>query len=59
MASTVLVANTGRPTGSPAARRMRTEDIIPAVLYGRGMTPVSASPSGVVTCASPCPAPPA
>ena len=41
MASTVLVANTGRPTGSPAARRMRTEDNIPAVLYGRGMTPVS------------------
>jgi large subunit ribosomal protein L25 len=41
MASTVLVANTGRPTGSPAARRMRTDDIIPAVLYGHGMTPVS------------------
>ena len=41
MASTVLVANTGRPTGSPAARRMRAEDIIPAVLYGHGMTPVS------------------
>jgi large subunit ribosomal protein L25 len=41
MASTVLVANTGRPTGSAAARRMRTEDSIPAVLYGRGMTPVS------------------
>ena len=43
MASTVLVANTGRPTGSPAARRMRGEDIIPAVLYGHGMTPVSVS----------------
>ena len=41
MASTVLVANTGRPTGSAAARRMRTEDNIPAVLYGHGMTPVS------------------
>ncbi len=41
MASTVLVANTGRPTGSAAARRMRHEDVIPAVLYGHGMTPVS------------------
>jgi large subunit ribosomal protein L25 len=40
MASTVLVATTGRPTGSAAARRMRAEDSIPAVLYGRGMTPV-------------------
>jgi large subunit ribosomal protein L25 len=40
MASTVLVANTGRPTGSAAARRMRTADQIPAVLYGHGMTPV-------------------
>ena len=41
MASTVLVANTGRPTGSAAARRMRNEDVIPAVLYGHGMTPVA------------------
>lgn len=41
MASTVLVANTGRPSGSAAARRMRREDIIPAVVYGRGMTPLS------------------
>ena len=41
MASTVLVANTGRPTGSPAARRMRNDDVIPAVLYGHGMTPLS------------------
>ena len=41
MASTVLVANTGRPTGSAAARRMRHDDVIPAVLYGHGMTPVS------------------
>ena len=40
MASTVLVANTGRPTGSSAARRMRTDDVIPAVLYGHGMTPL-------------------
>ncbi len=41
MASTVLVANTGRPTGSSASRRMRTDDVIPAVLYGHGMTPLS------------------
>ncbi len=40
MASTVLVANTGRPTGSAAARRMRADGQIPAVLYGHGMTPV-------------------
>lgn len=41
MASTVLVANTGRPTGSSSARRMRHDDVIPAVLYGHGMTPLS------------------
>ena len=40
MASTVLVADTGRPTGSAAARRMRAADSIPGVLYGHGMTPV-------------------
>jgi len=40
MASTVLVANTGRPTGSAASRRMRTDDVIPAVLYGHGMAPL-------------------
>jgi large subunit ribosomal protein L25 len=43
MASTVLVANTGRPTGSAAARRMRVGDVVPAVLYGHGMTPVPVS----------------
>jgi large subunit ribosomal protein L25 len=43
MASTVLVANTGRPTGSAAARRMRREDAVPGVLYGHGMEPVSVS----------------
>jgi|HigsolmetaAR202D_1030399.scaffolds.fasta_scaffold10106_3 large subunit ribosomal protein L25 len=40
MASTVLVATTGRPTGSAAARRLRKNDIIPGVLYGQGMTPL-------------------
>ena len=41
MASTVLVADTGRPTGSAASRRMRAVDSIPGVLYGHGMTPVA------------------
>lgn len=38
---TTLVANTGRPTGSAASRRLRREDKIPGVLYGHGMTPVA------------------
>ena len=41
MASTVLVADIGRPTGSSAARRLRIADRIPGVLYGRGMSPVT------------------
>ena len=41
MASTVLVANTGRPTGSAASRRLRGDDRIPGVLYGHGMHPLS------------------
>src|SRR5829696_7091295 len=41
--STVLVADTGRSTGSPAARRMRREDRIPAVVYGQGMQPITIS----------------
>ncbi len=41
MSATVLTANTGRATGSPNSRRLRTEDLIPAVVYGQGMTPVS------------------
>ncbi|MGI9030292.1 MAG: 50S ribosomal protein L25 [Ilumatobacteraceae bacterium] len=41
MASTVLNAQTGRSTGSPASRRMRAADVIPGVLYGHGMTPVT------------------
>jgi large subunit ribosomal protein L25 len=39
--STVLVAETGRPTGSAHARRMRHEDHIPAVVYGQGMEPIT------------------
>jgi large subunit ribosomal protein L25 len=41
MASTVLVANTGRATGSAASRRLRAADSIPGVLYGHGMAPMS------------------
>jgi len=41
MSQTTLVAQTGRATGSSAARRLRSSDRIPGVLYGRGMTPVS------------------
>jgi len=43
MASTVLVANTGRPLGSAASRRLRSADTIPGVLYGHGMDPLSVS----------------
>jgi large subunit ribosomal protein L25 len=41
--STVLVAETGRPTGSANARRMRREDHVPAVVYGQGMEPITIS----------------
>jgi large subunit ribosomal protein L25 len=41
MSETVLVAETGRATGSANARRLRREDSIPAVVYGRGMDPIS------------------
>ncbi len=40
---TVLVAESGRATGSANARRMRREDHIPGVVYGHGMTPLSVS----------------
>ena len=43
MPQTTLSATTGRATGSPASRRLRTEGRIPGVLYGHGMTPVSVS----------------
>ena len=39
--STTLVATTGRNTGSAAARRLRREEKIPAVIYGQGMDPIS------------------
>jgi large subunit ribosomal protein L25 len=43
MSDTVLVAESGRTTGSAAARRMRADDVIPAVVYGLGMEPLSIS----------------
>ena len=36
-----LSAETGRPTGSSASRRLRAADRIPGVLYGQGMQPLS------------------
>jgi large subunit ribosomal protein L25 len=41
MSDTVLVANTGRATGSANSRRLRADDSIPAVVYGLGMAPLS------------------
>lgn len=43
MSETVLVAESGRSTGSANARRLRREDSIPAVVYGQGMEPISIS----------------
>jgi len=41
MSDTLLVAETGRETGSAASRRLRATDKIPAVLYGLGLKPTS------------------
>jgi len=41
--SETLLADTGRATGSADARRMRRDDVIPAVVYGQGMEPISVS----------------
>lgn len=43
MSETVLVAETGRATGSANARRLRRDDRIPAVVYGHGLDPVDLS----------------
>jgi large subunit ribosomal protein L25 len=43
MSQTVLVADSGRTTGSAASRRLRAADVIPGVLYGHGMDPISVS----------------
>jgi large subunit ribosomal protein L25 len=39
----ILVAETGRATGSPASRRLRATGKVPAVLYGRGAEPAPIS----------------
>ncbi len=43
MSETVLVAESGRATGSANSRRMRRDDRIPGVVYGHGMEPISLS----------------
>lgn len=43
MSETVLIAEAGRDAGSAASRRLRATDRIPAVVYGRGMEPLSVS----------------
>ncbi len=40
MSDTVLIAETGRTTGSANARRLVATDVIPAVVYGLGMEPL-------------------
>ena len=39
--STTLVASSGRESGSAAARRLRRDEKIPAVIYGQGMSPLT------------------
>jgi len=39
--TTTLKTHVGRTTGSSESRRLITQDHIPAVIYGHGMTPVS------------------
>jgi large subunit ribosomal protein L25 len=39
MAEIVLTAETGRPLGSAACRRLRAEGKVPAVVYGTGVEP--------------------
>jgi large subunit ribosomal protein L25 len=43
MSDNVLVATTGRETGSAASRRLRAEERIPGVVYGKGAAPLSVS----------------
>jgi large subunit ribosomal protein L25 len=39
--ATVLLAQTGRVTGSAASRRLRGDGTVPGILYGHGMTPLA------------------
>jgi large subunit ribosomal protein L25 len=43
MSETLLTATSGRAAGSANARRQLAADSIPAVVYGRGMEPISIS----------------
>ena len=43
MSETVLLAESGRTIGSASARRLRTEDRIPGIVYGHGMDPITLS----------------
>ncbi|MGH8981434.1 MAG: 50S ribosomal protein L25/general stress protein Ctc, partial [Acidimicrobiales bacterium] len=46
MPEIVLQAESGRPRGSSAARRLRREGKIPGVVYGHGTEPVSVAVVG-------------
>jgi large subunit ribosomal protein L25 len=46
MAEITLVAETGRPSGSSACRRLRKQGKIPAVVYGHGIDPIPVSIDG-------------
>jgi large subunit ribosomal protein L25 len=46
MAEITLVAETGRPAGSSASRRLRKEGKIPAVVYGHGIDPITVAVDG-------------
>lgn len=43
MSETILTAEVGRRAGSSDSRRLRAEGKIPAIVYGRGMEPLSVS----------------
>lgn len=43
MSEVLLATETGRTHGSPASRRLRAADRIPAVVYGHGVGPLSVS----------------
>ncbi len=41
METVELLADLGRETGSPSARRLRKDGLVPAVIYGKGEEPIS------------------
>ena len=46
MAEITLQAETGRPSGSSASKRLRREGKIPAVVYGHGIDPIAIAVDG-------------